>query len=318
MIPQYDLDGLGGEFKTTEEVERRLAAFLGVEHCILVGSGTAALFLALRATGATHVAIPCLTMFATAAAAELAGCRITFVANNELPPDVDTYLHVSLNGRDEGIEEVVATHPRITIIEDACQSLGSMYNGRYLGTFGAAGCYSFSPHKIISAGNGGCVVTNDEEIAQAVRRLKNFGRDAGGGDTHDRMGYNFKFTDLQAAFMLPQMEDLDRLLTRKREMYARYYDRLHAHMRPHDGTPWFVDLYAENRDKLAASLAEEGIGTRAMYPLLTDQRPFADSAVHGNMEQEAQYASRGLWLPSSLTLSDEEVDLIAQAVQERI
>src|SRR3989344_6177440 len=119
-IPQYDLDGLGGEFKITQELERAVAEFLGVKHCVFATSGTAAIFLALRATGAKKVAIPSLTMIGTATAAELAGCEIVFVYGNELPPDVDTYVHVSLNGRDCGIEDVIKTNPNVTIIEDAC------------------------------------------------------------------------------------------------------------------------------------------------------------------------------------------------------
>jgi len=153
-IPQYNLDGLGGEFKVTEEVERSIAEFLGVKHCVMVTSGTAAIFLALRAMGAKKVAIPSLTMIATATAAELAGCELFFVSNNEIPKEADTYVHVSLNGRDCGIEEVVKSNPDVRILEDSCQSLGSKHNGKYLGTFGEAGCFSFSPHKIISSGNG--------------------------------------------------------------------------------------------------------------------------------------------------------------------
>lgn len=314
-IPQYDLDGLGGEFVRTQELEKLLAEFLGVKHCVMVSSGTAAIFLTLRAIGAKKVAVPALTMFATATASELAGCEITFVSNNEIPEGIDTYVHVSLNGRDCGIEDVIKKYPNLTVIEDACQSFGSSHNGRYLGTFGKAGCFSFSPHKILSAGNGGCVATNDDAIAREVRKLKNFGRESGGGDQHDSIGYNFKFTDIQAEFVLAQFRDIKARLAKKVEMYAQYYAALGNLMRPHTGIPWFVDVYAENRDGLAAHLASKGIGTRKMYPLLTMQKPFSDRKIFGDATQDTLYTTKGLWLPSSLSLSHEQIDTVIEAVQ---
>lgn len=316
MIPQYNLDGLGGEFLVTAEVEREIAAYLGVKHCVLVSSGTSAIFLALRATGAKKVAVPILTMFATATAAELAGCEIELVSNNEIPEGIDTYLHVSLNGRDCGISSVLEKYPHVRVIEDACQSFGSKHNEQFLGTFGLAGCFSFSPHKIISAGNGGCVVTDDDAVAREVRRLKNFGRESGGADTHDYIGYNFKFTDIQASFMKPQFEEIESRIARKKEIYSRYYQILKDVMRPHESTPWFVDLYADDRDGLVARLAEKEIGTRKMYPLLSSQKPFSKHLVFGNQKDDQAYSERGIWLPSSLSLSDEEIDHVISVVQE--
>lgn len=314
-IPQYDLDGLGGEFKITQELEKSFADFFGVKHCVLVTSGTAALFLALRAVGAKKVAVPALTMMATATAAELAGCELVFVSHNEIPQGVDTYLHVSLNGRDCGIEEVIKSHPEITIIEDACQSFGSLHKDKYLGTFGKAGCFSFSPHKILSAGNGGCIVTNNDEIASKVRKLKNFGRESGGADVHNEIGYNFKFTDIQASFMLPQFREIQSRLEKKKHIYKRYYDALKDRMRPHTGTPWFMDIYIDDREGLAASLAEQGIGTRMMYPLLTAQKPFSNYQIYGDSADDVSYSTRGLWLPSSLSLTDEQIDFIIHAIR---
>lgn len=313
-IPQYGLDGLGGEFLRTQELERRIGGFLGVKHCVMVTSGTAALFLALRATGAKKVAIPALTMIATATAAEMAGCEITFIGNGEIPPHVDTYIHVSLNGRDLGVEEIKRKYPYLNIVEDACQAFGSLQNSKYLGTFGKAGCFSLSPHKILTAGNGGCVVTDDDAVAREVRKLKNFGRESGGADFHDSIGYNFKFTDIQAEFVLKQFDDLATLISKKIRLYKRYYDRLGEMMRPHAGTPWFIDIYTDDRDGLAAYLATRGIGTRKMYPLVTQQPPFAKHPTYGDDTQDKTYSNRGLWLPSSTTLSNQEIDEVIEAV----
>lgn len=317
-IPQYIMDGLGGEYLLTQELEGKIAAYLGVKHCIFVTSGTVAISLSLKALGAKKVAIPALTMFGSATAAEMVGCDITFVSGTDLPSDIDTYLHVSLNGRGCGIDEVVQKHPNVTIVEDACQSFGSKYKGKFLGTFGKVGCFSFSPHKILSAGNGGCIVTDDDLVARDIRRLKNFGREVGGADIHEHIGYNFKFTDLQAKFVLEQFASIDERIQKKKRTYARLYEKLSAVMRPHDDTPWFNDIYPEDREGMIAHLAERGIGTRKMYPLLISQKPFENYTIYGNPTDDTRYAANGLWLPSSLTLTDEEINYIIAAVQERI
>lgn len=313
-IPQYGLDGLGGEFKVTEEVENSIKKLLGVRHVVMLTSGTVAIFLALRAIGAKKVAIPNLTMMGTATAAELAGCDLVFVSNNEIPEGVDAYVHVSLNGRDCGIDRVMKANSRLTIIEDACQSFGSQHNGRYLGTFGKVGCFSFSPHKIISAGNGGCIVTNDDDIAREVRRLKNFGRESGGADQHDFIGYNFKFTDIQASFMLTQLKDLENRIEKKKQIYSRYMSHLATIMRPHASVPWFVDIYVDDRDALATYLAEKGIGTRKMYPLLTTQKPFRMYIPNGDTSLDTIHSEKGLWLPSFFDITNEQIDFISKNI----
>lgn len=317
-IPQYDLDGLGGEFVKTQELEQKIAQMLGVRHAIMVTSGTVAIFLALRASGSRVVAVSALTMFGTAAAADLADCQLRIVSNNELPDDVDTYVHVSLNGRDCGVAELKERYLGITIIEDACQAFGSMHAGKYLGTFGVIGCFSFSPHKILSAGNGGCVVTDDDSLATEIRKLKNFGRAVGGADMHEYMGYNFKFTDIQADFVLDQFAHIDARIASKKRIYERYYRALHKIMLPHESVPWYVDIYVPNRVHMIEHLKQHGIGTRVMYPLLSSQPPLVSSPTHGDSTEDARRASQGLWLPSSLALSDAEIDYVIEKVQERM
>ena len=314
-ISQYNLDGLGAEFKTTEEVEKQIAKILGVKHCIMTTSGTAAIFLALRAVGAKKVAVPSLTMIATATAAELAGCELYFVSGNEIPDECDTYVHVSLNGRSCGIEEVIKNHRKLNIIEDACQAFGSKVGDKYLGTLGRAGCISFQAYKIVSSGNGGCVITDDDGIATNVQRLKNFGREAGGQDRHDYIGYNFKFTDIQAKFMLPQLQELDTRLSKKQAMYSRYYQSLSDIMLPHPSVPWACDIYVDERDRMMEYLKSKDIGTRKMYPILTTQKPFAGYEIHGDSRSDISRSERGLWLPSSIDITNEEIDYVIDAIK---
>ena len=99
----------------------------------------------------------------------------------------------------------------LILIEDAAQSLGSRFaDGRHIGRAGKVGSFSFSAPKIITTGQGGCLITDDDEIANRLRRLKDFGRTTGATDIHDTIGYNFKFTDLQACVGIEQMKKLDR------------------------------------------------------------------------------------------------------------
>ena len=161
------------------------------------------------------------------------------------------------------------------------------------------------------------MITNDDDIARNVRRLKNFGRESGGADRHDFIGYNFKFSDIQAKFMLKQFSRLKTKLKRKQYIYGRYYKALKSIMRPHSGTPWFVDIYVDDRDELSSYLAKCGIGTRKMYPLVNTQKPFSDSSILGDSSVDSAYSRRGLWLPSSLSLTDKQIDYVIEAIKNR-
>lgn len=320
MIFQYSLDGLGAEFKKTEELEKKIAEFLGIKHAIMCSSGTAALFLAAKAMGAKKVAVPALSMIATANAMELAGCEVVFYDTIPTDKTVDLIIHVSLNGRANYLDEVFlfARENSIPVVEDSCQSFGSDYHlGKGLGTFGIMGCYSFSPHKILTAGNGGCVVTESDELAEKVRKLKNFGRVSGGGDIHDTMGYNFKFTDIQADYLLSQFESLEWRVERKKAIYTKYKSLLGSLMLEHTGTPWFMDIYTKDVYGMIEHLFQNGVGTRQIYPLMPSQ------SIYGpEQDLEAKYpisfglSQRGLWLPSSLYLTDDKIEYISNKVLE--
>ena len=114
----------------------------------------------------------------------------------------------------------------IHLIEDAAQSLGSRYKGKHLGTFGQVGSLSFSAPKIITTGQGGALVTDDPQLADRIRKIKDFGRQKSGVDHHETMGFNFKFTDLQAVIGIAQMKKLDWRVARKKEMFALYQNEL--------------------------------------------------------------------------------------------
>ena len=141
------------------------------------------------------------------------------------------------------------------LIEDAAQSLGSFYPDKcHMGTKGIAGSFSFSAPKIISTGQGGAVVTNDDNLASRIRKLKDFGRSGGGNDIHDSIGYNFKFTELQAVIGIVQMSKLSGRVDRKKKIMKLYMDLLgdvdevsFFNQDLDNTTPWFIDVMVERR-----------------------------------------------------------------------
>ncbi|HUP04557.1 MAG TPA: DegT/DnrJ/EryC1/StrS family aminotransferase [Bryobacteraceae bacterium] len=325
------------EFSKTREFEQAIAAFTGSPHAIAVTSGTAALFCALSACGigpGDEVLVPAFTMVATANAVLLAGATPVFVdihpanlcmdldaAGQAVTERTRAILLVSLNGRAPDMTRALsfASRHSLKLIEDAAQSLGSTQAGKALGSFGCAGAYSFGPLKIISTGQGGAVVTADEKIAQRLRRFKDFGRERGGVDVHESIGYNFKFTDLQAAVGVAQMRKLAWRVERKKEIFALYREELRGApgIRFLDTdlaevTPWFIDILTDRRDDLRRRLSEAGIEARPFYPPVHLQPAYR---WKGRFPAAEEASARGLWLPSSSFLSDAEIGRVCAVIR---
>lgn len=232
---------------------------------------------------------------------------------------------VSANGRypKVGIAafEELACERNLLLIEDSAQSLGSFYpDGRHIGRAGLVGSFSFSAPKIISTGQGGALITDDDAVAAKLRRLKDFGRSGGGNDIHDSIGYNFKFTELQACIGIEQMKKLPARVERKKEIWRRYADNLSGvsgiKLFDHDlerTSPWFIDSLVENRDGLVAYMRAAGIGTRVMYPPVNKQVAYQ---VVGEHPVSSLVGGKGLWLPSAVQLSDDEVSFICETIRK--
>ena len=339
-ISEYmDEDGFITEFKRTSEFESRLANYVGSKHCVVVNNGTISLTLAALSVGigiGDEVIIPNYTMIATPNSIKMIGATPVFVdvEPDTLCLDIDLvrksitsktkaiYL-VSANGRfpASGISsfEALAREFNLYLIEDAAQSLGSFYpNGKHIGTVGLIGSFSFSAPKIISTGQGGALVTDDDEIALRLRRLKDFGRSTGGNDIHDFIGYNFKFTELQACVGIEQIKKLPARLSRKKEIWLRYKNKLEGltdlSLFDHDikfTTPWFIDVKLERRDELHDYLFEKGVGTRKMYPPINSQLVYS---IDGNFPVSKEIGDKGLWLPSYIQLLDDDIDRVCKLI----
>ena len=329
------------EFRKTRAFEAAIAAYTGAASCSVVSNGTISLTLALLACGVgpgDEVLVPDYTMVATANAVQPTGARVVFVDIDHdtlgmdydrmvaaVTPRTKAVLLVSINGRTPARLDAIVAFCRargIHLIEDAAQSLGSRHGGRHLGTFGDIGSFSFSAPKVITTGQGGALVTNNPKLIEAIGKLRDFGREAPGADHYLTMGWNAKFTDLQAVIGLVQMEKLPWRVERKKAIYARYQQQIQAipwlELLPTDLTqtsPWFIDVLvpADRRAALIAHLKAQQIGSRPFYPALHAEPVYNRVGEHYPVAEEI--AQRGLWLPSASKLTDEQIDAVCGAIR---
>jgi perosamine synthetase len=323
------------EHKKTKELETIICEYIGCKHCIMTTSGTSAIILALMSLDLNEgdeVIVPNYTMIATVNA-------IKFLKLKPVIADVDedTYtlnwrnieeklserskavIHVSLNNRYTNMNDIMNTCNKhnLILLEDSAQSLGCKINGKSLGTFGKIGCFSLSTPKIISTGQGGFCITNDNEIARKLNMIKNFGRRESGKDDFEVFGINLKYTDLQAVIGIEQMKKLDYRVKRMREIYDLYYENLKDIVEikeplNDEWIPWFVDIYVDNRDKIVQYLKKHNIQTRPVYGEINKTNMYYSDDILPNSNY---VCTRGLFLPSHITLTNNEIKYICKIIK---
>jgi len=325
------------EFLKTREFESMIAKYTGSKFCSVVVNGTISLSLALQAcgVGAGHeVIVPDYTMVATPNSVELIGAKAVFVdidrdslcmdfnkMQEAITDKTKAIMLVTINGRyPKKIEEFVSfcKEKNIWLIEDAAQSLGSRYNGKHLGTFGDIGSFSFSAPKIITTGQGGALITDNEELFDRIKKIRDFGRERGGIDHYLIKGWNYKFTDIQAVIGIEQMKKLPWRVERKKEIGKLYEillkDIAQIEFIPtsyENTTPWFIDMMVEDRAKLMKYLKEKGIGTREFYPPLHSEPAYGYT---GDYPVTQEISRKGLWLPSASNLTDLQIQFICDQI----
>lgn len=327
--------------ETTERFEDRLAQLLRVKHAVTTTSGTTALFAALVAAGVKpgdEVLVPDITFIATANAVSLAGATPVLVdvepdsltispqaAELAITPRTRAIIPVHVSGRAADMTAILelARTRRLLVIEDAAEALMSRHRetGAYLGTLGNAGCISFSPNKLITTGQGGAVLTNDPAIARRVRELKDQGRGArgtGGADEHAAVGFNFKFTNLQAAIGLGQLDQLESRMCRLRQILDEYVRRLRdvddlLLYGFHDcEQPLWVDAMVPQRDDVDRFLLSRGIQARRFWHPLHTQAPYR--APDRNFPVATARARSSIWLPSAFAMTDDQIAAVCDAL----
>ncbi len=331
------------EGKVTEEFEQKIASFLGMPYAVATTSGTSALFLALKACGVgfgDEVIVPDITFIATANAVHLSGAtpvladvdRRTFNLCVETIDRVRTkktkaIIPVHVSGRASPMEAILeySQQYNIFVIEDAAEAFGSKHNGRYLGTYGKLGCFSFSPNKTITTGQGGIVVARDPDLAKRLKELKDQGRPVrgtGGDDIHASIGYNFKMTDLQAAVGLVQLGRLESRHNKLVQIYKHYKETLYGisgieviNFDVENGErPQWVDAISFKKNELVKYLLERGIQCRNFWFPIHHQKPYKQSDE--SFLNSIFVSKNAFWLPSAFTLEIEEINMVCNAIRE--
>lgn len=324
------------------EFEERLAAYLGVRHAIGVGNATDGLIMAWRAAGlkpGDEVIFPSHTMAASPASVAHAGgvpvpvdCGDDHLIDPDaieraITPRTVAIMPVQLNGRTADMDRIqaIADRHHLYILEDSAQALGSMFRGRLAGTFGRAGVFSFYPAKILGCfGDGGAVVTNDDDIAERVRLLRDHGRDANGDVV--MWGLNSRLDNLQAAILDLQFRDYAVIIAHRRALAARYQERLgdltQLQLPPApdaDGDHFDVyqnyEIEADERDALRAFLTERQIGTLLQWGgKAIHQFPALGFSAH--LPRTDRLFERCLMLPLNMMVTLDDADHISATIRE--
>lgn len=326
------------EFKQTMQLEKMITDFTGSKYCVMTTSGTTALMLAFYSLNIgkdDDVIVPNYTMIASINSIKAVGANPIIVdVDNEtgtlskeiiekyVTEKTKAVLHVSLNNRTKNLEEILeyCNNNNLFLVEDAAQSLGCFLNKKHIGTYGNIGCFSLSTPKIISTGQGGFLITDDENLYKKINMIKNFGRKEGGSEVYEVFGLNLKFTDIQAVIGIEQMKKLPYRIKRMREIFDLYYKELSnlsslckIIQPPNDEwIPWFIDIFVEERDKLAIFLNNHNIQTRITYPEINKTPMY----LSDNELVNSKYIStNGLFLPSHTLLTNDEIKYICEIIK---
>lgn len=323
-----------------EEFERAFASYCGTRHCVGVGSGVSAIELALRAGGVgpgDEVIVPAYTWIATWLAVTRTGARPVGVDVVESTYNIDPHLieaaitdrtaaivPVHLRGEPADIDAIgaIAAAAELLVIEDAAQAHGARHRGRRVGSLGHAAAFSFYPTKNLGGiADGGAVMTDDDELAEQVRLLRNYGMK----DRYEIQaeGVNSRLPEVQAAVLRLALPRLDTWNQARASLAEAYLDAFRGHgsisvpVAPDGADPaWHLFVIGHpNREACARALAESGIGTLVHYPLLPHRAPpYRDHWPEGSFPVAERLSAAALSLPLYPQLDAAVCERVAEAV----
>ena len=325
----------------THLFEKLTSNLVGSRHAIAFTNGSVALFSILKSLEigpGDEVIVPNLTFIATATAVIMAGATpvLCDIRESDLgldPIEVNKLItkktkavitvHLYGNASDIDLIQNICDANNLYLVEDAAQGVGVEYKGKHVGQFGIAGILSYYGNKTITCGEGGIVLTNSDLIRDSVYSLKNHGRLKKGIFVHERIGFNFAFTEMQAAIGVSQMGKLERIIKAKENILDKYktelpelsfFDKSEFTSRY---VPWFSSVKVANPETIQQALLARGIGTRRFFPPLSTQPclSYLNSAKNTFPVSERIYSS-GLSLPSSAQLSREDQEYVIHAIKE--
>jgi len=356
-----DTEWVSSAGKYVDLFEQNIAEYTGAKYAVACVNGTSALQVSLRLAGVKsghEVIMPTLTFIASINAVIYNNASPVFMdADQYYNIDAEKTIEfikketIFKNGysfnktTDKKISAIIPVHVwgnacwldelidlceerNISVVEDACESLGTIYslgkfNGKHTGTIGKLGCLSFNGNKIITTGGGGLILTNDQEFAEKAKYLTTQAKDDPVRYVHDKIGYNFRLTNIQAALGVAQLEQLPSILKRKKEIHELYNNSIkNIKGMSLSTTPEYANnshwlnllqidstLYEGDRESLMKRLEKNGIQTRPVWKLNHEQKPFRKCQNY-KIDQANELVEKSLCLPSSSNLTDENLDKI--------
>ncbi|HOO70793.1 MAG TPA: DegT/DnrJ/EryC1/StrS family aminotransferase [Spirochaetota bacterium] len=320
-----------------DEMEERLAEYVGVKHCISLSSGTDALLVPMMALGigsGDEVITTPFTFIATAEMIELLGAKPVFVDINPMTYNIDpesikkaitkktrAIIPVSLYGQCADLDAIndIAGTFGLPVIEDAAQSFGATYKGRKSCGLSTVGCTSFFPSKPLGCyGDGGACFTNDDDLALKMRQIRVHGQDR--RYHHPLIGINARMDTIQAAVILAKLEIFDDEVKSRMEIGARYTELLRDHVITPYVEPFNTSVYAQytiqvdERDHLIAKLGEAGIPTAVHYPVPLHKQPAFVQYSNIHLPVAEKISRRVVSLPMHPYLNTADQDSIVKNI----
>lgn len=324
-----------------ETFEKEFAAIHGVKHAIATHNGTIALHLALAAYGIKEqdeVIVPDLTFVATANAVRYCNAKPVLTEidpgtwnidpdhiRKQITPRTRAIIPVHLYGNPAPMEEIMdlAKEYHLFVIEDCAEAPGAKIGNKLIGTYGDISCFSFFGNKIMTTGEGGMCLTNHDELAEKMRILRDHGMNRDKKYWYDQVGFNYRMTNMQAAVGLAQLEQLDKLLSLRDNIFNMYMEKVKNHPRlifqnygKNRHVNWIFTLRIGGineiqRDEIIARLKSDGIDTRPVfYPL--HQMPFyrENSLTDREFTNSVTVAREGISLPTYIGLNEDDITWI--------
>ncbi|MBV9171780.1 MAG: DegT/DnrJ/EryC1/StrS family aminotransferase [Chloroflexi bacterium] len=340
---------ISGSGPHIEAFERAWAEYCGRKHGIAVANGTVALHLAIALLDlqpGDEVIMPTFTIISCATPVVLAGARPVLVDSDPRTWTMDVnqveakitsrtraLMPVHIYGHPVDMEPLLALAGRdgLTVIEDAAEAHGAEYRGQRCGSFGTVSTFSFYANKLVTTGEGGMLLVDDDGLAERAARLRNLGFQPGRRFLHDELGFNYRLTNLQAALGLAQLERMDEIVARKRAIGHAYTQRLselpgvqlQVQQPWARGVYWMFGLVLDETTRLDAAtfaqrLLERGVETRPFFLGMHEQPVLrARGLFDGESYPVAERIARqGLYLPSGLALQESDIDRVCEAVRE--
>ncbi len=333
------------------EFEDAFAGYIGRKHAVAVNSGTSGLFLCMSAMGigtADEVITTPFTFIASATTIMMTSAKPVFVDIDPVSLNIDAakitsamsektkaILPVEIFGNPAGIDKVckIAQKHNLPVIEDSCEALGSVLNGKRVGTFGRMSTFAFYPNKQITTGEGGMILTDDRNLAGACISLRNQGREKGGGWLgHKCLGYNYRLSDINCALGIVQLSRINEIKAKRRQV-AKWYqemladdERLIVPAEP-DGCEisWFVFVVRlterftpAQRDRILQEMTERGIQVGNYFPPVHLQPFMVEKFGYrkGDFPVAESVSERTIALPFYNNLAKDEVAIVSNKLKE--